>query len=535
MVQALVILGAGLCLWQYLASPSLWLDEIAVARNIFDRSLWDLLISPLDYDQVAPKGFLLAEKLAVAAFGRNDYALRLVPVISALTALVGFWRVTLLVLEDGAAPVAVGLFVTAAPLVLFASTVKQYATDVAVAVLLLWITLAIALRRLAPRAWAAGLVGATAVWCSQPAIIALGALGASLTVIGWQDGGARRLRTLAPLLGIWAVSALAATLAAMASMTPATHAYMNQFWEAGFLPASPQRALAILWPLDQLIALFGTTLGSGALTYPVPALYVMLTVFGFWILWRQQRVVALILLAPIAGTLAAAIARQYPFSDRLIVFLVPSFFLAMATAIDWLRRMASRWSRSLGWLVVLLLVGPAASPMVAMPPAYHREDIRPVLAHLQTQWHAGDGVYVFQGAGPAVTFYGTRYGLRETDYAVGGCYREDGRRYLDELDTFRGRPRVWLLLTHAIPAFRERENMLRYLDTIGTRRDAFAVQPHLTGHRGLPAEVFLYDLSDPTRLGRATASSFPIAPPSSPNARLVCSGGPDTMVPAHGL
>ena len=319
-------------------------------------------------------------------------------------------------------------------------------------------------------------------------------------------------------------------------MTPGTRAYMNQFWAAGLLPLPPNPAVVALWPLNQLTALFGAVPGPGArLAYPIPELYVALTAFGFWVLWRQQRGLAFILLAPIGATFCAAVARQYPFSERLIVFLVPTFFLAIATAIEWLRRMASRWSPALGWLVVLLLIGPAAYPMVRMPPVYQTEDMRPVLAHLQANRHAGDAVYVFHGAGPAVTFYGTRYGLRETDYAVGGCHRLDARRYLLELDTFRGRSRVWVVLTHHLRAFPDRENIVMYLDAIGTRRDAFAVQPRLVGNRGSPAEVLMYDLGDPNRLGNAAGTSFPITLPSSTDARLVCTGGPDAMVTPHGV
>ena len=155
--------------------------------------------------------------------------------------------------------------------------------------------------------------------------------------------------------------------------------------------------------------------------------------------------------------------------------------------------------------------------------------------YVRANWLLGDVLYVYYGAGPAVTFYASRYGFHDHEYAVGGCHRLDARRYLEELDAFRGRPRLWVVLTHAIPAFRERENMLRYLDAVGTRRDTFAVPPHMVGNRGLPAEAFLYDLSDFERLQLATATSFPLVGPSNPDARFVCSGGPDAMVPARGV
>ena len=70
---ALVALGAGLRAWQYAADTSLWLDEVALARGIVDLDLASLLTRPLPYDQIAPRGFLLVEKLAVRGLGGTHH------------------------------------------------------------------------------------------------------------------------------------------------------------------------------------------------------------------------------------------------------------------------------------------------------------------------------------------------------------------------------------------------------------------------------------------------------------------------------
>src|SRR4051795_10149780 len=54
----IVLLGIAARLYVYVTQPSLWLDEVAITRNLIDRSLWQLLTVPLDFAQVAPKGFL---------------------------------------------------------------------------------------------------------------------------------------------------------------------------------------------------------------------------------------------------------------------------------------------------------------------------------------------------------------------------------------------------------------------------------------------------------------------------------------------
>lgn len=42
--------------------------------------------------------------------------------------------------------------------------------------------------------------------------------------------------------------------------------------------------------------------------------------------------------------------------------------------------------------------------MIATPPVYQMENIKPVLSHLRAKKTQGDSVYVYYGAGPAVTF-----------------------------------------------------------------------------------------------------------------------------------
>ncbi|MGA2711563.1 MAG: glycosyltransferase family 39 protein [Bryobacteraceae bacterium] len=536
---ALVALGAGLRLWQYFANPAIWLDEIAVARNILDRPLRDLLTLPLAYDQSAPKGFLLLEKAATSLFGSSDYVLRFFPLLSSLVALVVFWRIVLRCLDDLAGLVALALFATAAPYVVFASQVKQYSFDIAVALLLFWLALDVRGSNLSVgKALRAGIAGAVLVWFSQPSVLVVCALGASLTAFFALNDRHRApdgySRFLAMTLGLWLASGLVAALAGLTSVTAATKEYMHRYWVAGFPPVPISRVAKTLWPWDQLERILGAG-GPASLIYPVPTIFFGLIVLGFVALWRRDRFVTTLLLAPFGLTLAAAIARQYPFSDRLILFLTPTFFIAIGASAEQIRQSLGRWPTPVGVFVPVLITASAVYPMAKTPPAYHLEDMKPELAYLQERRRPGDAVYVYYGAAPVVTFYAGSYGLRENDYAVGGCNRGDSRSYFGELDGFRGRPRVWVLITHSLALYRERDDILRYLDTIGLRRDSFATKSRLPSRVGSAAEVFLYDLSDPVRLSRATSLSSPVSGPSSVNARVGCGEGPQAMVASRGL
>ena len=59
----------------------MWFDELTSALNIRDKSFYHLATQSLDYNQVAPLGFLLSEKIATIFLGVNDHAYRFFPLI----------------------------------------------------------------------------------------------------------------------------------------------------------------------------------------------------------------------------------------------------------------------------------------------------------------------------------------------------------------------------------------------------------------------------------------------------------------------
>jgi hypothetical protein len=261
-------------------------------------------------------------------------------------------------------------------------------------------------------------------------------------------------------------------------------------------------------------------------------LYVLLSVIGLGVIWRQNRKAAALLIAPLLVTVAAAVARQYPFSDRLIVFLLPAILLAIGAAVGWVYGACARISKPLAVLIAVVLLAPGVYPIAVSPPPYRIEHVKPVLSYLRAHWQSGDSAYVYYGAAPGVTFYAVRYGFSSGALLIGGCHRGESRRYLQELDTLRGRSRVWILVTHSTALYREREDILAYLDTIGERRDEFVVRSHAVGRTPTPAEVFLYDLSDKVRLANGAAESFPLTGGASPPPGFGCEAGAQTIVPS---
>src|SRR5215207_893413 len=201
-----VALGSALRILEYVANRSLSIDESFLALNLIEKSPSELLHA-LDFNQAAPIGFLEGEKLAITIFGRDEYALRLLALLASLLAIVVFWRIARKVLRPPAATAAIAVFAMLDPLVYYSATAKQYAFDVAAAVLILALSLVLEdrpLRRV--ELLALTLIGAVLVWFSHASVFVLVGLGLLLGIRCIGDRDWRRTPALIAIVGVWAAS-----------------------------------------------------------------------------------------------------------------------------------------------------------------------------------------------------------------------------------------------------------------------------------------------------------------------------------------
>ena len=179
-------LGGALRLLQYGRERSLFPDESRVALNILDRSYGELL-DRLDYGQGAPPLFLISVKAVTDLFGSSEFALRFVPLLGALVSLVAFYKVAERCAGRAAAVLGLIVLAVSPPFLYFSSDVKQYSTDAAVALMLLWGALALAERR--ALGWrevaAAAAAAAGALWLSHSAVFVVASSGAVLLALAF--------------------------------------------------------------------------------------------------------------------------------------------------------------------------------------------------------------------------------------------------------------------------------------------------------------------------------------------------------------
>jgi hypothetical protein len=527
----IALIGIFLRGWQYLANDSYFMDEIAVLRNLMDRPWRDLLTQPLAYGQLAPPGFLMVEKLLLRVLGSTEYSLRLFPFLCSVTSVVVFAMLVRGLLSRAGALASLAMFALSGPLILYGSQLKQYSVDVLCACLLSLTASGYVSKRGRSAAYVFAITGAVCVWFSQSAVLVLGSM--ILVLIADEIQRMRRERTDRSILAAFVASGVSGAVAALYALhmfSPATRQYQHQSFQGGFLPRMLPTSLSTLWPYAQLQGFFGTN-GIGVLGYPHPGIFTILTALGLLVLVFRRGWPGIVIAAPVIAALLASAARQYPLTERVILFLLPSFIIALVAFAESLASLAGRreWSSP---VVLSILVGFAAYPVLHQLPPYHIEHLRPIFEFVAAHRQPADKVYLLHGAVPAFSYYGSRYELAGTSTVIGNCRTDDPRQYFREIDQLRGSKRAWIVIGHPFWLYHERENLLRYLDAIGVRGSTFAlaprrwIEPENLFH---PVEVWEYDLSDPVRASSISAETFPLMLPEGKLSTYPCSIGPQSI------
>jgi hypothetical protein len=440
-IWGILLIGALLRIYQYASNRSLWYDEAMVVQNILGRSYADLL-RPLDLDQVAPFGFLLLEKVAVGLLGGTEYALRLVPLLCGIASLLLFYRVARSFLERWALLTALTLFSFSYRLVYYSSEVKPYILDVATLLVLLLATLPILGSGFTRgRAVLLGAAGAVAVWLSFTAVFVLAGVGLCIVLDALLRRRPRALLPASVALGGAAISFLAMYFFAMPARN---NNYLLDYWDSSFLPLPPTSVADIHRLDDAFFQFFQSPVGL----FP-SSVAALCAVVGGVAIAASGRMKLLLLVSPVCFVLLASALRLYPFSDRLLLFLVPIALILVSEGAVSLGVGQRRLPGVNAALVVALLAPVIAYSLFARPLAYYNEDIRTILAHVREQWREGDLIYVHYASVPAFSYYSERYGFDDRDSYLGQRSHHDRQTALDnELGTLDRHRRVWVVFSH---------------------------------------------------------------------------------------
>jgi hypothetical protein len=517
-ISAAILLGLALRLVQYAANRSLWFDEAMLALNILHRSAASLTAT-LDFNQVAPIGFLETEKLATHAFGASELALRLFPLLLGLASVPLFAFLAMRVLAPAAAALATFLFACAPGAIYYSSEVKQYSGDVAVGVTLLALVLVLldpsTSRR---RRVAAAAVGAVAIPFSTASAFVVGGVAVTLVIRFFLRRDSVGRETVAAV-GLWLVSAIGLvvfTATRGSKLDAAIGAGSNLYLQAkggtgGHLTWAKQVASGI-WRT----AGYPDSAPERYLHWPVAGLAVL----GLLSLLRRNPTAASMLVLPFPVMAVASGLHRYPVFDRTVLFLVPTTLLLVAEGACAVVVMVRMRTAKLATAVALAAFV-AAAPLAhaagnAVDPIKH-EEVKSALSYMRAHWQPGDAQFVDDGTRFVLRYYLDCRCLRAAErhepglvWRFGASPARDSREPVPllsvpprfivgelavprfgalarQLDPVRNR-RLWILYSHLSSPAADGLAISRVLHELDRR------SKRLAAFHGVGVNAYLYDL-----------------------------------------
>jgi hypothetical protein len=345
-----VAIGVILRVWEYLEFRSLYIDEIALLKNLVGRAVFDFH-QVLEQDQMAPPGFLVIERLLVRLPLDVKAAGRLLPLLCGIASMFLMRSAARRYLDRRAVPIAVGLLALGDHLLYYSSEIKQYSCDLVMAL--------IGLLLAAPRPpeetsnqrfKALAIFGLIAPWFSFTAVFVLAGVGLHLIVTEALRKDWRKAAMTTGICLAWLMSFAGCFLLSRSIMS--RRDFLWVWWNFAFLPLPP-RSLADASLLAETIA--NVFINPGSILTPLSLPYTaglasILALIGCLSLGRRWPGGLFLVIFPLFLAVAASGLHQYPFHGRLLLSLVPTFLLLLSEGVAAIGRRSS-------WLVTLALAG----------------------------------------------------------------------------------------------------------------------------------------------------------------------------------
>jgi hypothetical protein len=480
---AICLVGLFLRAYFFGINRSLWVDEAMLALNIVNRSIADLL-KPLDLDQGAPVGFLLLQKAVVSLLGSSDYTLRIIPFVAGLASIPLMYLVSKQYLEKSYALLSIGLFALSPALIYYSSELKQYSIDVLITLILLLITSKCLKEKASPRVFVGlGIAGSLALWVSHSSLFVLAGIFLTMGLVFAVQKNSHRLLWLIGLGVVWGINLILLYFINLRYLE--SNNSLLSYWSNSFAPLPPWSNFR--WYYRALIGML-----SDPATLPINLIVVGLLIIGVLSFAIRRWQLLFVLLAPFLLTLIASALGKYPFSGRLLLFLVPLLFLLLDEGAKRATTILSKVNRPMATLfyasiIVYFLYHPIAVAYKNIQSPPMGEHLKPVMAYIRENYLSTDLIYVYYGGSPAWEYYMPSYGFDQSDYIVGLAARDEPAKYMEDIENLRGSQRVWFVFSHNCSwcVVNEKEFILEHLNEIGVKRGEVLSDD---------ASAYLYDL-----------------------------------------
>ena len=462
----IALTGIFLRVFHYVYNRSLWMDEIYLSSSFLHFSYADLATRALDHDQKAPIGFLWAVKLMVDLFGKNELALRIMPLAAGIASLIVYIKVCRYFLSHYALVLAVAIFVLAPALVYHSVEIKQYSTECLATVLALYLFI----RYKDQQEWKNkiiwGLLGALLLWFSYSVIFILAGIAGGVTLNELLKKRWKTLHIVIVPFVLWLISFVVNYL--LFTHRQAESTWVVYFFKTygNFMPMPPHNLTELKWFPRNLQLMFDYPLGlvwdlqgfmSGIIfkLMAIPVIPALLMGTGIYAVFKTHRRNFYVLILPVLLMLFASGIYLYPLIERFWVFIAPVFILFIAFGFDYFRlKLKKQWIALAVFIVIL--AGPIVQSAwyLVKPETFykHKKSMeRESLLHISENFRKGDAVYNYWNNYPGFDFYKVILPLKymaaegkdvRKKFSSLAGYNENLQQ---DLKQFAGKKRVWVI------------------------------------------------------------------------------------------
>lgn len=442
---AICIIAAGAFLRLYgLGHESLVYDEAAVANPLVRFKLVEILTIP--FHSKEPLLYLTSQRCIVLAFGHSEFVLRLLPSLFGIGTLVLLYLASRKTFAPDLALYVTALASFSPPLIDFSRFFRQYTCEAFFATALFFTGMAMlghGERRWAFPAYV--ILSTLAVGFSYCTVFILVGINAAFLANKFMYGEMPPLKKLVCAgLYLFALWFLMYKLYLSRNLLPDTLAC----WERDFANTQSLGGFG-QWFWAKLTR-------TGVYFFPVPSsawIVLPAVLLSGVTIWRPKEngYLNTCFLATLLSTFSASLLHLYPIGNRLMLFLCPLCYLVLAKGVSFVARLghARHWHFLVYGIASLLPVQMLSSAVgnTLLRPQW-REEMRPVVRHLERGMRATDRILVYYGAAEAFTYY---YTGSDTNVAYLPPHRTEPRKYLDDLNALTGdkvADRLWLVVSH---------------------------------------------------------------------------------------
>ncbi|OSZ79567.1 hypothetical protein CAP35_15345 [Chitinophagaceae bacterium IBVUCB1] len=402
LAYAAIGIGIAIRIVVHLQNRNLMIDEANVARNIFERGFFQLLL-PLSYEQYAPPLWLWLVKASSTLFGMGEQALKLPTFLSGIASLFLLYAILKQLNLLRSAWYALILLASGYIFIRYSTELKQYMMDATVALALILLALRTDNQKTKPfrffLLWLAA--GSVAIWLSMPSVFVLAGVGAYYLLLHWQQG---RINKSLPIMA--AAVCWVAQFAAyywLILKAQANSDYLQNFHSVYFINPTP----TTLNDWNKNIDLLGHLLGeAGGFTFLAKALHALLIVGACIILLKRNKPHFFLLIVPLILTVIASAIHSFSLIPRVVLFMMPILLILIAHGLNQLMLARNKYFKAMVVAACsVCIINFSALRFFIVP--LHSEQITDAMALCNKNNMNGKNLYLHNGAIPAYIYYTT--------------------------------------------------------------------------------------------------------------------------------